>query len=299
MNRSRPGYLVFSLCLAPLVFSLQTAATQTAATPTAATELTPSELYRDTKVLRVVTELDLTRSQIEKILPVAQTVTDQALADREADDHDYELIAEAAEAVIAALTKGDDPPPKEMSLLDGAARKRNEREDFRAGLAADAASKIQRMLTRQQASRIETAAEQAERNAVEQRLEGSSSPLDYIVAKLQEQMELMPDEYLRVREQRAWDMAEAILVEGSARIQALARDLLAIMDQVASWTPEQYEESRAKLRSAVAERLGLPQEEAPKILYEDFIAWITSDRTPVVLRELLTIREPEAEGVTP
>lgn len=299
MNRLRPAYLLVCLFLTAVILSPLILPAQTAITAEAPGELTPSELYRDAKVLRVVAKLELTRSQIEKIRPVVRTVADQLVADRQADDHDYELVAHAADVVIAALTRGQEPPAKEMALLDKAARDRTEREDFRAGLAADAASKIQRMLTPQQASRIETAAEQTERQAMEERLQGAASPLDYVIEKLNEQMELMPDEYLRTREERAWDMARAMLGEDSPRTRALATKLLAIMNQVASWTPEQYQEQRPQLREDIAKELGLEDKPAREILYDDFIAWITSERTPVVLRELLNVRLPEEEGVTP
>lgn len=299
MNRSRPAVPLVCMCLTALTLSAQNLPAQLETTAEAPAELTPSELYRDTKVLRVVAKLELTRSQIEKVLPVVRTVADQLLADREADDHDYELVSQAAGAVIAALTRGQEPPPGQMSLLDKAARDRAGREDFRAGLTADAALKIQRMLTPEQASRIETAAEQAERKLVERRLEGAASPLDYVIAKLNEQMELMPDEYLRTREKRAWNMAEAMLGEDSPRTRALAAKLLAIMDQVASWTPEQYAKARRTLREDIGKELGLQDEPGREILYDDFIAWITLDRTPIVLRELLIVREPEEEGVTP
>jgi hypothetical protein len=299
MNGPRLASLFVLVCLMGPAASVPSVEAQTPVAADAPAELTPSELYRDTKALLVVTKLELTRSQIEKILPVVQTAADQLVADRQADDHAYELVSEAADAVIAALTRGQQPPPRQMSLLDRAARERAEREDFRAGLAANAASQIQRMLTGEQASRIETAAEQAERKAVEARLEGASSPLDYIVEKLNEQMELMPDEYLRTREKRALDMAVAILGEGAPRVGVLARELLAIMDEVASWTPEEYQKARAELPGDIAERLGLPEQEAREILYEDFIAWITSDRTPAVLQELLAARQPEEEGVIP
>jgi hypothetical protein len=223
------------------------------------------------------------------------------VADQQADAHAYELVAEEAETAIAALTRGQEPPPREMSLLDRAAGERNKREDFRAGLTADAAARIQRMLTAEQAFRIETAAEQAEREAMEMRLEGAASPLDYVIVKLKEQMELMPDEYLRTRERRALDMARTMFGEDSPRARTLAAQLLTIMDQVASLTPEQYGERRAKLREDIAEALGLEEAPPRRILYEEFIAWIVSERTPVVLRELLNVRptEAEEEGVTP
>jgi hypothetical protein len=301
MNPARSAYLPICLCLTAFILIPQILPAQATTTPEAPAQLTPSELYRDTKALRIVTELDLTRAQIEKIVPVVQTVADQLVADQQADAHAYELVAEEAETAIAALTRGQEPPPREMSLLDRAAGERNKREDFRAGLTADAAARIQRMLTAEQAFRIETAAEQAEREAMEMRLEGAASPLDYVIVKLKEQMELMPDEYLRTRERRALDMARTMFGEDSPRARTLAAQLLTIMDQVASLTPEQYGKRRAKLREDIAEALGLEEAPPRRILYEEFIAWIVSERTPVVLRELLNVRptEAEEEGVTP
>jgi hypothetical protein len=44
--------------------------------------------------------------------------------------------------------------------------------------------------------------------------------------------------------------------------------------------------------------LGLPDKPPDRLLYDDFLAWISSDRTPVVLRELLAA-QPAAGEVKP
>jgi hypothetical protein len=258
-------------------------------------EPSPGELYRDVKSLQIVDKLQLTRTQIDKILPVVQKVAAQLQADQAADDAAYEEVQRAAAAVLQALIRGQDPPQEELTAFDRAARQRNAREDARAGMAAQAAADIQRMLTAEQASRIETAAQQANRQALAQRLEGAATPLDYLVRKLEEQTELMPDEYVQTREQRALDIAEALLGKGAPGIRSLATALLGIMDQIASLTPQQYAQLRPTLPDRLAKALDLPPPlQAPPIYYDDFIAWITSERTLVVLQAALEVRpEPE------
>jgi hypothetical protein len=295
-RRPRRLWLPLGLLLLPLGVRAAPAQTET---PAEAPQLTPSEVYRDVKLLQVVDQLQLTRAQIEKMVPIAQKVSDQAAADRAADDAAYKDVGPAAQIVIQALTKGVDPPRDALAALDQAAKARNAREDTRAGLAAAAAAEILRTLTAQQVSRIETAAEQANRRALQARLEGAATPLDYLMQKLQEQTELMPDEYLRTREQRALSTAEALLGENAAGVRPLATRLLNIMDQIARMTPEHYQRARATLPQDVAKLLGLPPPpETPPITYDDFIAWLASDRTSVVLQAALNAR-PQAEGVQP
>ncbi len=295
-RRPRRLWLPLGLVLLPLAVCGALAQTET---PAAAPQFTPSEVYRDVKILQVVNQLYLTRAQIEKIVPIAQKLSDQAAADRAADDAAYKDVGPAAQTVIQALTKGANPPQDAVTALDQAAKARNAREDTRAGLAANAAAEILRTLTAQQVYRVETAAEQANRRALQARLEGAATPLDYVIQKLREQTELMPDEYLRTREQRARSTAQALLGENAPGVRPLAIRLLSIMDEIAKMTPEKYQQARATLPQDVARLLGLsPPPETPPITYDDFLAWIVSDRTPVVLQAALNAR-PQAEGVQP
>jgi len=294
MTNWRLGRLLVPLTLLPLPLSMPAALAQDEARDEPA-EPSPGELYRDVKSLQIVDKLQLTRTQIAKILPVVQKVADQLQTDQAADDAAYKEVQRAAAAVLQALIRGQDPPPEELTAFDQAARQRNAREDARAVMAAQAAADIQRMLTAEQAARIETAAEQADRQALAQRLEGAATPLDYVVRKLEEQTELMPDEYLQTREQRALDVAEALLGKSAPAIRPLAITLLGIMDQIANLAPQQYAQLRPTLPDKLAEALNLPPPpQTPPIYYDDFIAWIASERTPMVLQDALEARpEPE------
>ena len=298
MNRPRPGQVL--LVVAALALGTGRAlVAQTETPPTAPPEgPSPSELYRDVKTLRLVSRLELTTTQIEKILPVVQQLADQAAADEKADATAWQSVKPAADKVIAALLAGATPPDAETVLLDQAATERTQREDYRAALAADAAVQIQRMLTAEQARRIETAARQAQRKARQARMGGAETPIEYIVRRLDEQGELMPDEYLRTCENRALETAEAVLGQGAPGVRALAGALLQIMNQVARWSPQEYAAQRPTLAQQVAQQLNLPEDaDASLIKYEDFIGWITSDRTPPALRELLAARKAaEKEG---
>jgi hypothetical protein len=303
MNHPRPGHALLPAAVLVLAFGhALVAQTETPPTTAPPTLSSPSELYRDVKALRLVAQLELTTVQVEKILPVVQNVADQAAADQQADATAWLGVKAAADKVVAAMLAGVPPPAAETATLNDTAAARNERENARAALAADAAVQIQRMLTAEQASRIETAAEQAQRKALQARMGGAETPVEYILLKLDEQAELMPDEYVRTREDRAVETAEAILGQGAPGVRPLAVALLNVMNEVAGWTPQQYAQERPGLGKKVAEALKLP--EAPDdnlIKYEDFVGWITSERTPVVLREVLAARKSAAprEGVAP
>jgi len=303
MNQPRPRHWLPWIVLLGLLLPPGLLAQTETPTTTPQQGPTPSELYRDVKVLRLLANLELTTSQIEKILPVVQQIAEQAVADQQADDSAWGLAKAAGDKVIASLLAGVDPPQAETSLLDQAAQERNRREDFRAGLAAEAAVQIQRMLTAEQAARIETAAEQARRKAVQARLGGAETPVDYILMKLDEQAELMPDEYVRTRQERAMETAQALLGGDSPQTRALADALLRdVMDEVAQWDAAKYAQQRSTLGEQITKTLRLPPApEQHAIRYEDFIAWITSERTPPVLREALAARKAAEtkEGMAP
>ncbi|MBM3474069.1 MAG: hypothetical protein FJX75_12440 [Armatimonadetes bacterium] len=298
MNHRRPGPVL--LVVAALASGVgRVAVAQDEAPPTTPPEgPSPSELYRDVTVLGLVNRLELTTAQIEKIVPVVERVADQAAADEKADAAAYETVKPAADRLIAALLAGMAPMDADMALLDQAATERTQREDSRAALAADAAVQIQRVLTAEQARRIETASRQAQRKAQQAQMGGAETPLEYIVRRLDEQAELMPDEYVRTREDRAVETAQVILGEGAAGVRALAGALLGIMDEVEQWSAQQYAARRPTLAEEIAKELNLPQEpDTSLIKYEDFIAWITSERTAPVLRDLLAARKAaEKEG---
>ena len=296
MNHPRPGRLILLTAGLALAMGQALMAQTPPATPPAEGP-SPSELYRDVKSLRLVSRLELTTSQIEKILPVVQEVAGQAAADQQADAAAWQAVEAAAAKTVAALLAGVAPPAAETALLDQAAAERNQRENYRGALVADAAVRIQRMLTAEQAQRIETAALQAQRKGRQARLEGADSPVAYIVRKLDQQAELMPDEYLRTRDDRALEMATAILGDNAPGVRPLAVALLDIMNQVAGWTPQQYAAQRPTLPEQIAKRLDLPADTgADLVLYDDFTAWITSERTAKVLKELLAARRPDTIG---
>jgi uncharacterized protein (DUF2267 family) len=82
-------------------------------------------------------------------------------------------------------------------------------------------------------------------------------------------------------------------------LRVAATALLRVMDDIAKMTPEQYGKARAALPQQVAQALRLPPPaEAPAVSYDDFIAWIASERTPIVLQDALKAR-PQTEEVQP
>lgn len=286
-----------SLVLVALALAVNPALTaQTEGVPSSSTAGQAAALYRDVKALMLAAQLELTAAQVEKIVPVLQMISDQAAADEAADQASWQVVQKAADRVIAALLAGVQPPEGETAALDQVARERRQREEARAAMVASAAIQIQRMLTARQARRIETAAEQAERLARQARMEGARTPIEYLLRKLDEQAELMPDEYLRIREQRALEMAQAIEGEGPG-VRRLAEALLRITDEVAEWSPQQYSQQRATLGQQLAEALGLPQEEDKDLIrYEEFISWITSEATVRALREFLANAKTSTES---
>lgn len=294
MTHPRPGHLIVPLCLAALVLGAAPLFAQADEAPVIGVELTPSELYRDVGFLKIAAMLNLSDGQVAKILPIVERVAEHLAADGAADEAAYAEVEVAADAVTKALLAGTDPQRRDLASLNAAANAREQRVATQAAVVAQAAADIQRTLTAEQAARIETAVQMRERKVVEVRLEGHGSTAEYVVAKLDEQADLMPDEYMRTCEARAVEIAEALLGKDAPRLRAMATALLRVMNQVAGWTPEEYAQQRPTLEAQVQERLRLPPGPSEGLIkHDEFLAWITFDRAGTVLETWLIMRAME------
>ena len=293
MTHPRPGHLLCALFLVAVVLAPHAVRAQ-GADDAAELQQTPSELYRDVIFLRVISVLELTENQVGKVIPIVQQVADQLTADEAADAQAYEEVSDAADAVIASLLAGQDPPAAQLGPLNAAVNARSERERFRATLVAQAAVAIQRTLTADQAARIETAAEQLAREQTQARLGGAETPIDYIVKRLDDQTKLMPDEYVRTRDARAVEMAETLLGRDAQGVRALAVGLLRIMNEVAAWDPDEYANRKPTLAKDIRALAGLPEEPVTHaVKHAEFLEWITAEGAITNLETWLITRAME------
>ena len=277
MTHPRPGHLLCALFLVAMILAPHAMWAQDDDNAMEVQQ-TPSELYRDVIFLRVITVLELTENQVGKVIPIARQVADQLIADEDADAQAYEEVSDAADAVIGSLLGGQNPPEVQLGLLNAAVNARMERERFRATLVGQAAAAIQRTLTAEQAAKIETAAEQLAREQTQARLGGAETPVDYIVARLEAQTKLMPDEYVRTREARAVQMAETLLGRDAQGVRSMAVGLLQVMNEVAAWTADENANRRPTLAKDIRALAGLPEEPLThEVKHDEFLEWITAE----------------------
>jgi hypothetical protein len=96
-------------------------------------------------------------------------------------------------------------------------------------------------------------------------------------------------------------MSEALLGSNAPDGRSFAAALLRITDEIAGWTPDEFARQRPALGEQIGQALNLPEApEQHRVTYDDFLAWITSDRTATVLQELLaTSATPAATEAQP
>ena len=297
------GLVLMLLVLAALVAPCVAQDAQTPAAPAATAAVTaptdPEDLAGDLPLLQVLARLDLDAGQLAKIIPIVQEVSQ---ASHKVDDADAQALADNGallNRIMLALVAGNQVSAADTGAYEQITAAAQQRHDELAGAVGNAVAQVQRVLTAQQAATIEGAAQQRDRLAMSQRMGGADNPADYVVMKLKEQVQLMPDEYLRLREQRALDMAQAILGGAGPQTVALAQQILRINDNVAQTTPEDFQKELPTLPQRVAQWLNAPDPTNPKqTRYNDFLAWLQDSRTPELLQMALAAADPTAAAPT-
>ena len=110
---------------------------------------------------------------------------------------------------------------------------------------------------------------------------GAATVGAYRAGALDRMRDLMEDEYRLLRAAEARRMAENILGPDAGDLDQLAGAVLAIMDQVMSWSAQRFGEQRESLPAQISESLGIREQQpsAGMVKYEEFIALVRSERT--------------------
>jgi hypothetical protein len=264
----------------------------------------PQELRQDVVLLELIRRLELTSAQMERILPeldAVQQAIHTAEADRDKLRRDYAAPLDAARE---ALIKGDVPGTATETQLDRLVQAaRGIDTNTEAAIAADEAQ-VERALTSQQLTMIETRTQEEARRARIQELEGETTAAGYVVKKLTETRDMLPDEYQASRLRIANDIAQRVEGAGSRRFNAFRQQTLRMMDNVFQWSDQQWAESLPTLKGTVTKYLDIRPEANPApaadvVPYQQYRELIRSPRTPVLIRELLHAEGTEMPAAPP
>ena len=267
-----------------------------------AEQLTPKQLLRDAELLSVVSRLGLTPRQAAKFVAALREVQ-KALRDVEALREG--LAAERAddfEAVRKSYIARTEPPQDVVRRID-AAWAQIERAEEQADEGISALEGILLgALTRDQVALVETEQQHVVRERRREQFEGAATAAEFVVNKLKEVRDLLPEEYAQQAARLTRDVAAAVGAGGGRRGDPVRQRLAYLFEQVRAMSQEDWNKALETAEEDVVKLLDLPQEQqaAPEgaIGREEFRQFVRDPRTPPVLQQWLQ-RQPSEEGEQP
>ncbi|MFQ5808892.1 MAG: hypothetical protein ACE5JM_04645 [Armatimonadota bacterium] len=257
--------------------------------------MSAQQARHDVQLLRTLAQLDLTTEQIPKIIPRLEQIRNhlEAIAERRAKTYGQHRTALAN--VRTALVEGRTPSQSTVETIQRALRQLQLAIQIQMQRVLQEEAGIQAELTEQQLGRIETKEQRDARRERVSEFEGETTAAAYIVKKLQEIRELLPDEYARVRLRLANEIAVKTEGPRSPRFNAYRQRALSVIDEAYSWTVVEFQGRLPTLEQSVATSLGIrPDADAPSaeglISYEDYAAALRDPRTLELLREIIARR---------
>jgi len=257
--------------------------------------LAPRRTRDDVRLLRTLSELELTTEQIAKIIPLLQEIRTHltAIAARRAKTHTAQRGALAN--ARSALIRGETPRQSTYDTIQSSLRQLQISTQTLQQRVLQVESRIQAELTERQLLRIETREQREARLTRVRELEGETTARAYVVKKLQETRELLPDQYARIRLRLANELAVKTEGPRSPRFNAYRQRVLATMDQAYQWTAAHFQAQLPTLEQAVEDALEMRSDaDAPSaeglIPYEQYAGAIRNPRTRDLAREMLDRR---------
>lgn len=257
-----------------------------------------TQVYQDVKLLRTIGKLQLTPEQMAGLLAGLEDVQPQrvTLAELRAtvwEDHrgDIEAVNEAWLRGRPALSVNKRAADRAIGQVLEAERKLAESE-------SGVAEALRKQLTEEQQRLVETPRQAQQRRQRQERLEGAATVGEYVAAQVEQMRDLMADEYRLLRSTEAQRMAARIVGREARELERVSVALLAIMDQVMSWSPQQFGEQRESLPAQISASLGIREQQpsAQTVRYEELLGLVRSERAAALLAESLRAREEGWEG---
>ncbi len=256
------------------------------------------DVLEDLALLSVAGRLKLTPRQIKKVIPLLQDVQadqaaleaarQQALADRRDDFR----------AVEEAYLSGEEPPRACLERINASLAKVRAAEQEAEAKLTRREARLLGYFTRDQVRLIETEQQYLAAQKRRQKLEGAASAAEYVVNKLSEVRELLPEEY---RAQAAPLAAQvAVVVKGPRfrHLPAVKERVLYLFEQVRRMSQQEFETTLPTMPEQVSKLLDLPATQpttTTKISREEFLRFLKSPRTVELLSQLLTSAQEEQE----
>lgn len=249
----------------------------------------------DVRILGTLAQLQLGTEQIARIIPHLEQIQTHltVIADRRA--RAYTQQQAALQTTRSALIQGETLRENAYDSIQRALRQLQLATQVEMQRVRQEEANVEAELTEAQLARIETSEQREARLARVRELEGEATAAAYIVKKLREIRELLPDEYARVRLRVANEIAVKTEGPRSSRFNAYRQRALALMDQAYGWTVADFQGKLSTLEQSVARHLEIrPEADAPSaeglIPYEEYAAVLRNPRTVELLREALNRR---------
>ena len=262
-------------------------------------ELSAQQARTDVHLLRVLARLGLTTEQIAAVIPYLEQIQLHldAIASRRAKAYGQQRTA--LDNARAALIAGEAQRRTTYDNIQRALRQVQLATQIEMEKIQQAEAGIEAELTEQQLGLIETREQREARVARLRELEGEATAAAYIVKKLGEIRELLPDEYVRVRLRVASEIAVKTEGPRSSRFNPYRQRVLSMMDQAYRWTVAEFQAKQPTLEQSVVETLEIRADaDVPSaeglIPYEEYADVVRAPRTLELLREALARRGGEA-----
>ncbi len=248
----------------------------------------PATVYEDVQLLVTIRKLDLTPEQMQRLLATAQTLDQQRQAIAEARATTWEEQQANIAAVNDAWLKGEDAPKDAQQAANKAIGEITKAEKTLAETEAKMVEGLIGDLTKDQRQHVETKQQADQRHQRQAALAGFATVGEYVAYRIEQMRDLMPDEYNLLRVADAREMATRIVGAGAPNLDQFTDALLRIMDQVMSWSAENFDKQHATLPAQISKFLGIEEQQLSDevVRYEQLLALMKSGRTAALLAEI-------------
>jgi hypothetical protein len=242
------------------------------------------EVVAELECLRVALALQIGREQAPAVLKALQNVSEQQAAYARWAEEQWKASGEAVQAAVEAWVGGRQPTAEQAQAAHALQAAAEEKRRGLQAAAAAAAGAVRRALG-DQAGLAEDEETARQRALGERRFHGARHAAEAVLMAAESLHLLMPDDYALVRVSEAEAIAQA-MVGGAGRPSPQAvQAVLAVLDDLQEVPAQSFTRQRAQLLASIAQRLGLPAEEAhlPPVSWEELLRWVQAPQTAAVV----------------
>ena len=248
----------------------------------------PAAVYEEVQLLVTIQKLHLTPEQMQRLLATAQALDQQRQVIAEARATVWQEQQASIAAVNEAWLKGEAAPDDAQQAANKAIGEITQAEKALAQTKAGMVEGLIGDLTEEQMRLVETRQQAQRRLDRQAALGGFETVGEYVAYRIEQMRDLMPDEYNLLRVADAREMAARILGPQARNLDQFTGALLEMMDQVMSWSAENFDKQYATLPAQVSKFLGIEEQQLSDevVRYEELLALMESERTAALLAEI-------------